>query len=112
MGIFFSHEASPAERPSTPDLMVAAVVGDVESETGPLATSWHINKFLNPGRDGAVLPILHVNGYKSTIPRCWHEFRRRLEKFVSWLRLDTVFHFTPAQPGILFFPDTLEIGSF
>ena len=51
-----------------PDLIVAAVVGDGESETGPLATSWHINKFLNPIRDGAVLPILHLNGYKINNP--------------------------------------------
>ena len=51
-----------------PDLIVAAVVGDGESETGPLATSWHINKFLNPVRDGAVLPILHLNGYKINNP--------------------------------------------
>jgi xylulose-5-phosphate/fructose-6-phosphate phosphoketolase len=45
-----------------PDLIVACVVGDGEAETGPLATSWHSNKFLNPTRDGAVLPILHLNG--------------------------------------------------
>ena len=51
-----------------PDLIVAAVVGDGEAETGPLATSWHINKFLNPVRDGAVLPILHLNGYKINNP--------------------------------------------
>src|SRR5215471_5388289 len=51
-----------------PELIVAAVVGDGESETGPLATSWHINKFLNPIRDGAVLPILHLNGYKINNP--------------------------------------------
>ncbi len=47
-----------------PNLIVAVVVGDGEAETGPLATSWHSNKFLNPVRDGAVLPILHLNGYK------------------------------------------------
>src|SRR5579884_459900 len=47
-----------------PDLIVAVCVGDGEAETGPLATSWHSNKFLNPARDGAVLPILHLNGYK------------------------------------------------
>src|SRR5215468_1025869 len=47
-----------------PDLLTCCVVGDGESETGPLATSWHSNKFLNPARDGAVLPILHLNGYK------------------------------------------------
>jgi xylulose-5-phosphate/fructose-6-phosphate phosphoketolase len=51
-----------------PDLIVAAVVGDGEAETGALATSWHSNKFLNPARDGAVLPILHLNGYKIANP--------------------------------------------
>ncbi|MBE9096480.1 phosphoketolase [Tychonema sp. LEGE 07203] len=51
-----------------PDLIVAAVVGDGEAETGPLAASWHSNKFLNPVRDGAVLPILHLNGYKIANP--------------------------------------------
>jgi xylulose-5-phosphate/fructose-6-phosphate phosphoketolase len=51
-----------------PDLIVCAVVGDGESETGTLATSWHANKFLNPQRDGAVVPILHLNGYKIAGP--------------------------------------------
>ncbi|MGA9190676.1 MAG: phosphoketolase family protein [Anaerolineales bacterium] len=51
-----------------PDLIAAVVIGDGESETGPLATSWHSNKFLNPARDGAVLPILHLNGYKIANP--------------------------------------------
>ena len=51
-----------------PDLLVACVVGDGEAETGPLAGSWHSNKFLNPRRDGAVLPILHLNGYKIANP--------------------------------------------
>ncbi|MGA3343584.1 MAG: phosphoketolase family protein [Terracidiphilus sp.] len=51
-----------------PDLIVACVVGDGEAETGPLATSWHGNKFLNPATDGAVLPILHLNGYKIANP--------------------------------------------
>ena len=51
-----------------PDLIVAVAVGDGEAETGPLATSWHSNKFLNPARDGAVLPILHLNGYKIANP--------------------------------------------
>ena len=51
-----------------PDLVVACVVGDGEAETGALATSWHSNKFLNPARDGAVLPILHLNGYKIASP--------------------------------------------
>ena len=51
-----------------PDLIVSVVVGDGEAETGPLATAWHSNKFLNPIRDGAVLPILHLNGYKIANP--------------------------------------------
>ncbi|ANK93038.1 MULTISPECIES: phosphoketolase family protein [Rhizobium] len=51
-----------------PDLTVACIVGDGEAETGPLAASWHSNKFLNPARDGAVLPILHLNGYKIANP--------------------------------------------
>ena len=51
-----------------PDLIVACVIGDGEAETGPLATSWHSNKFLNPARDGAVLPILQLNGYKIANP--------------------------------------------
>ncbi len=51
-----------------PDLIVACVVGDGEAETGPLAASWHSNKFLNPVHDGAVLPILHINGYKIANP--------------------------------------------
>jgi xylulose-5-phosphate/fructose-6-phosphate phosphoketolase len=51
-----------------PNLLVACVVGDGEAETGPLATSWHSNKFLNPKRDGAVLPFLHLNGYKIANP--------------------------------------------
>jgi xylulose-5-phosphate/fructose-6-phosphate phosphoketolase len=52
----------------SPDLIVACVVGDGEAETGPLATAWHCNKFLNPITDGAVLPILHLNGYKIANP--------------------------------------------
>ena len=51
-----------------PDLVVCCVIGDGEAETGPLAASWHSNKFLNPARDGAVLPILHLNGYKIANP--------------------------------------------
>src|SRR3979411_3176559 len=51
-----------------PDLVVACVVGDGEAETGPLATAWHSNKFLNPVTDGVVLPILHLNGYKIASP--------------------------------------------
>ena len=52
----------------TPDLIAVCVVGDGEAETGPLATGWHSNKFLNPATDGAVLPILHLNGYKIANP--------------------------------------------
>src|SRR5205814_6403287 len=52
----------------TPDLIVAAVIGDGEAETGPLAGSWKGISFLNPARDGAVLPILHLNGYKIAGP--------------------------------------------
>jgi xylulose-5-phosphate/fructose-6-phosphate phosphoketolase len=66
LGYSLSHACGAAF--DNPELIVAAVVGDGESETGPLATSWHINKFLNPARDGAVLPILHLNGYKINNP--------------------------------------------
>jgi hypothetical protein len=62
LGYVLSHACGAAFH--NPDLIVAAVVGDGEAQTGPLATSWYINKFLNPIRDGAVLPILHLNGYK------------------------------------------------
>ena len=66
LGYVLSHACGAAF--DNPDLIVAAVVGDGEAETGPLATSWHISKFLNPIRDGAVLPILHLNGYKINNP--------------------------------------------
>jgi len=66
LGYSLSHAFGAAF--DNPDLIVAAVVGDGEAETGPLATSWHSNKFLNPIRDGAVLPILHLNGYKIANP--------------------------------------------
>jgi xylulose-5-phosphate/fructose-6-phosphate phosphoketolase len=69
LGYVLSHASGVAF--DNPALIVAAVVGDGESETGPLATSWHINKFLNPIRDGAVLPILHLNGYKINNPTIW-----------------------------------------
>src|SRR6476646_942594 len=69
LGYVLSHACGAAF--DNPELIVAAVVGDGESETGPLATSWHINKFLNPIRDGAVLPILHLNGYKINNPTIW-----------------------------------------
>jgi len=66
LGYALSHAYGAAF--DNPDLIVACVVGDGEAETGPLATSWHSNKFLNPARDGAVLPILHLNGYKIANP--------------------------------------------
>jgi xylulose-5-phosphate/fructose-6-phosphate phosphoketolase len=69
LGYVLSHACGAAF--DNPDLVVAAVIGDGESETGPLATSWHINKFLNLIRDGAVLPILHLNGYKINNPTIW-----------------------------------------
>ena len=66
LGYALSHATGAAF--DNPDLLVACVIGDGEAETGPLATSWHSNKFLNPARDGAVLPILHLNGYKIAGP--------------------------------------------
>src|SRR5215475_11744118 len=66
LGYALSHAYGAAF--DNPNLIVAAVVGDGEGETGPLATSWHSNKFLNPATDGAVLPILHLNGYKIANP--------------------------------------------
>jgi xylulose-5-phosphate/fructose-6-phosphate phosphoketolase len=66
LGYSLSHAYGAAF--DNPDLIVAAVVGDGEAETGPLAASWHSNKFVDPRRDGAVLPILHLNGYKIANP--------------------------------------------
>ncbi len=66
LGYSLSHAYGAAL--DNPDLIVACVVGDGEAETGPLATAWHSNKFLNPARDGAVLPILNLNGYKIANP--------------------------------------------
>lgn len=66
LGYCLSHATGAAF--DNPDLIVAAVIGDGEAETGPMATSWHSGKFLNPLRDGAVLPILHLNGYKINNP--------------------------------------------
>ncbi len=72
-----------------PDLIAACVVGDGEAETGPLATSWHSNKFLNPVTDGAVLPILHLNGYKISNPtilaRITHEELEQLLRGYGWI---------------------------
>ncbi|MDF2439984.1 MAG: xylulose-5-phosphate/fructose-6-phosphate phosphoketolase [Abditibacteriota bacterium] len=66
LGYALSHAFGAAF--DNPDLLICCVVGDGEAETGPLATSWHSNKFLNPANDGAVLPILHLNGYKIANP--------------------------------------------
>ena len=86
LGYVLSHACGAAF--DNPDLIVAAVVGDGESETGPLATSWHINKFLSPVRDGAVLPILHLNGYKINNPtllsRIRHEELKKLMEGYGW----------------------------
>ena len=86
LGYSVSHAFGAAY--DNPDLLVAVVVGDGESETGPLATSWHSNKFLNPIRDGAVLPILNLNGYKINNPtflsRISHEELEDLFKGYGW----------------------------
>src|SRR5690606_23890413 len=66
LGYSLSHAYGAAF--DNPDLIVACVIGDGEAETGALATSWHSNKFLNPAQDGAVIPILHLNGYKIASP--------------------------------------------
>jgi xylulose-5-phosphate/fructose-6-phosphate phosphoketolase len=80
LGYSLSHAFGAAF--DNPDLVVACVVGDGEAETGPLTAAWHSNKFLNPQRDGAVLPILHLNGYKIANPtilaRIPHEELRSL----------------------------------
>jgi xylulose-5-phosphate/fructose-6-phosphate phosphoketolase len=72
-----------------PELVVACVIGDGEAETGPLATSWHSNKFLNPASDGAVLPILHLNGYKIANPtilaRISREELQQLLRGYGWI---------------------------
>ncbi len=86
LGYVLSHACGAAF--DNPDLIVAAVVGDGEAETGPLATSWHLNKFLNPARDGAVLPILHLNGYKINNPtllaRISHQELNSLMRGYGW----------------------------
>ena len=74
-----------------PDLIAACVVGDGEAETGPLATAWHSNKFLNPLTDGVVLPILHLNGYKIANPtifaRISHEEQEQFFRGCGWTPL-------------------------
>jgi xylulose-5-phosphate/fructose-6-phosphate phosphoketolase len=86
LGYVLSHACGAAF--DNPDLIVAAIVGDGEAETGALATSWHISKFLNPIRDGAVLPILHLNGYKINNPtllaRIGHQELEDLLRGYGW----------------------------
>src|SRR5215472_12724017 len=86
LGYVLSHACGTVY--DNPDLIAAAVVGDGEAETASLATSWHINKFLNPIRDGAVLPILHLNGYKINNPtllaRISHEELEGLFRGYGW----------------------------
>ena len=86
LGYSLSHAFGAAF--DNPDLLVAVMVGDGEAETGPLATAWHSNKFLNPIRDGAVLPILHLNGYKihnpTLLARISHEELENLFKGYGW----------------------------
>ncbi|MHB9070711.1 MAG: phosphoketolase family protein [Sedimentisphaerales bacterium] len=81
LGYSLSHAFGAAF--DNPDLVVACVVGDGEAETGPLATAWHSNKFLNPITDGAVLPILHLNGYKIANPTIFARIEQEeLEQFM------------------------------
>jgi xylulose-5-phosphate/fructose-6-phosphate phosphoketolase len=86
LGYSISHAFGAAF--DNPELLVAVVVGDGEAETGPLATAWHSTKFLNPIRDGAVLPILHLNGYKINNPtllaRISHEELQHLLEGYGW----------------------------
>ncbi len=82
LGYSLSHAYGAAF--DNPDLIVACVVGDGEAETGPLATGWHGNKFLNPASDGAVLPILHLNGYKIANPTLSARIER--EELEEYLR--------------------------
>jgi xylulose-5-phosphate/fructose-6-phosphate phosphoketolase len=86
LGYSLSHAFGAAF--DNPDLLVAVMVGDGEAETGPLAAAWHSNKFLNPRRDGAVLPVLHLNGYKINNPtvlaRISHEELEALFRGYGW----------------------------
>jgi xylulose-5-phosphate/fructose-6-phosphate phosphoketolase len=99
LGYSISHAFGAAF--DNPDLIVTVVAGDGESETGPLATAWHSNKFLNPIRDGAVLPILQLNGYKIANPtvlaRISHEELENLFKGYGWTP-----HFVEGDdPGVM-----------
>jgi len=95
-----------------PKLLVACVVGDGEAETGPLATAWHSNKFLNPKTDGAVLPILHLNGYKISNPtvlaRITHEELDQLLRGYGW----TPYYVTGHEPEMMHqaMAETLDIA--
>ena len=84
-----------------PNLIVACVVGDGEAETEPLATAWHSNKFLNPATDGAVLPILHLNGYKISNPtilaRITREELEQLLRGYGW----TPYFVEGHEPGLM-----------
>src|SRR5213080_14145 len=82
LGYALSHAFGAAF--DNPDLIVSCIVGDGEAESGPLATSWHSNKFLNPATDGAVLPILHLNGYKIASPTVLARIPE--DQLVSFLR--------------------------
>lgn len=87
LGYSLSHAFGAAF--DNPELIVACVIGDGEAETGPLATAWHSNKFLNPVTDGVVLPILHLNGYKianpSVLARISHEELDQLLRGYGWI---------------------------
>ncbi|MCU0716274.1 MAG: phosphoketolase family protein [Pirellula sp.] len=90
LGYALSHAFGAAF--DNPDLIVTAIVGDGEAETGPLATGWHGNKFLNPRRDGAVLPILHLNGYKIANPTILSIIpEKELESLFRGLGYDPIF---------------------
>jgi xylulose-5-phosphate/fructose-6-phosphate phosphoketolase len=89
LGYSLSHSFGAAL--DNPELIVACVVGDGEAETGPLATAWHSNKFLNPATDGAVLPILHLNGYKIANPTILRTHQQpRVGATVARIRMDAL----------------------
>ncbi len=100
LGYSLSHAYGAAF--DNPDLIVACVIGDGEAETGPLATSWHSNKFVNPARDGAVLPILHLNGYKIAGPTVLARIpRTELTQLMAGYGYEPHFvDHTPDSPGI------------
>jgi xylulose-5-phosphate/fructose-6-phosphate phosphoketolase len=98
LGYALSHAFGAAF--DNPDLLVACVVGDGEAETGPLAAAWHSNKFLNPATDGAVLPILHLNGYKIANPTVLARVSRgELESLLAGYGYEARFVEGPAAGG-------------